>query len=125
MVDVGHDVTRFKVGDRVVGNALGMEKKHNKSSMCGFQLYTVLLAEMTSPVPECIPLAGAAVIPLGLSTASCGLFQKGQLGLRYPSPSRPQQVTEAAPEVVLIWVGSSSVGCNAIQVRAYPTIVAL
>ncbi|KLU81757.1 zinc-binding oxidoreductase CipB [Magnaporthiopsis poae ATCC 64411] len=114
VVDVGPDVTRFKVGDRVVGNALGMEKKHNKSSMCGFQLYTVLLAKMTSPVPESISLARAAVIPLGLSTASCGLFQKDQLGLRHPSPSRPQQENEA-PEVVLIWGGSSSVGCNAIQ----------
>ncbi|KAL8381563.1 hypothetical protein RB595_005716 [Gaeumannomyces hyphopodioides] len=69
---------------------------------------------MTSPVPEPISLARAAVIPLGLSTASCGLFQKDQLGLRYPYPSRSQQGTEA-PEVVLIWGGSSSVGCNAIH----------
>ncbi|KAL8408924.1 hypothetical protein RB594_007385 [Gaeumannomyces avenae] len=114
VVEVGPDATRFKVGDRVVGHALGMEKKHNKSPMCGFQLYTVLLAKMASPVPESIPLARAAVIPLGLSTASCGLFQKDQLGLRHPTTSRSQQETEA-PEVVLIWGGSSSVGCSAIQ----------
>lgn len=46
VVEVGSAVTRFKVGDRVVGCALGMEEDTNTSAMCGFQLYTVLVEHM-------------------------------------------------------------------------------
>lgn len=49
-------------------------------------------------------------MPLALTTASAGLFDKEQLGLRYPS-------IQAKPlnETVMIWGGSTSVGSNAIQ----------
>ena len=52
----------------------------------------------------------AAVLPLGLSTAACGLFQKDFLALQYPSvPPKPTGKT------LLVWGGSTSVGSNAIQ----------
>jgi len=53
----------------------------------------------------------AAVLPLGISTASAGLFEKSTLNLELPTePARPFN-----GKTVIIWGGSTSVGCNAIQ----------
>ncbi|KAI0130556.1 zinc-binding oxidoreductase CipB [Xylariales sp. AK1849] len=112
VIEVGPDVTRFKVGDRVISHATGMEKKYNTSAMSGFQLYTAVQDKMTSKIPDSLEFEQAAVLPLALSTASCGLFEKDQLALRYPSIASQKSDSQ---EVVLIWGGSSSVGCNAIQ----------
>ncbi|OQV07102.1 Alcohol dehydrogenase GroES-like domain-containing protein [Cladophialophora immunda] len=112
VVEVGKDVAaRFKVGDRVVGHAIGMAKKHNFASHCGFQEYTVLLAHMASHIPDTLSYEDAAVIPLGLSTAACGLFQIDQLAMQLPA------VPAAKPtgKTLLVWGGSTSVGFNVIQ----------
>lgn len=110
VVDVGSAVTRFRVGDRVVGHAVGVEEKYNKSAYSAFQTYTVLLDHMTSQIPSTLSYESAAVLPLGLSTAACGLFQRDQLALQYPSvPPKPTGKT------LLVWGGSTSVGVNAIQ----------
>ncbi|KAK5220665.1 hypothetical protein LTR72_007287 [Exophiala xenobiotica] len=85
VVEVGKNVTRFKVGDRVVAGSHGTSQKVNSASHGGFQLYTVLLSHMVSPIPDFLSYEKASVIPLGLSTAACGLFQKDQLALQYPS----------------------------------------
>jgi len=53
------------------------------------------------------------VLPLGLSTAACGLFQRDLLGLRLPT-CHPQPTGQT----VLVWGGSTSVGSNAIQLAA-------
>ena len=109
-VGKGVDASRFKVGDRVIGNAVGMDKRSNKSAEGGFQEYTVLRTNMASPIPADLSYEKACVLPLGLSTASCGLFMKDQLALRYPCvPPRPTGKT------LVVWGGSTSVGCNAIQ----------
>lgn len=110
VVETGPGVTRFKVGDRVAGHALGMSESRNTSAESGFQEYTVLTTQMTTPIPSTVSYESAAVIPLGLSTAACGLFQKDQLSLQYPS-------LNATPtgKTLIIWGGSTSVGCNAIQ----------
>ncbi|QYF74502.1 zinc-binding alcohol dehydrogenase family protein [Cryobacterium sp. PAMC25264] len=110
VVEVGPGVTRFAAGDRVLGHAVGTDKDANTSAGGAFQRYTVLLERMAAPIPDSMPFTDAVVLPLALSTAACGLFQKDQLALRYPS---------AAPtptgQTVLIWGGSTSVGSNAIQ----------
>ncbi|MCJ1408493.1 hypothetical protein MMC19_002568 [Ptychographa xylographoides] len=111
VVEVGPSVTRFKLGDRVVGHALSTDKARCKSAEGAFQTYTVLLASMASPVPRSMSYEQACVMPLGLSTAACGLFQEDQLHLQLPSDP-PQASTGTT---VLIWGGSSSVGGNAIQ----------
>lgn len=49
-------------------------------------------------------------MPLGLGTAAAGLFSEDHLHLPLPSAS-PQRTGQ----VLLIWSGSTSVGCNSIQ----------
>ena len=110
VVEVGKDVTRFKVGDRVLGHAVGMDAKRNSAAEGAFQAYTVVLEHMASPIPDAMSFEAAAVLPLGLSTAACGLFQKDQLALAHPS-----NTPTSTGQTVLIWGGSTSVGSNAIQ----------
>jgi NADPH:quinone reductase-like Zn-dependent oxidoreductase len=87
-----------------------MDLKNNKSAEGAFQEYTVVRANMVSPIPSSMPHENACVLPLGLSTAACGLFQKNFLALSYPTVSpKPNGKT------VLVWGGSTSVGSNAIQ----------
>ncbi|EED12115.1 zinc-binding oxidoreductase CipB [Talaromyces stipitatus ATCC 10500] len=101
-VQVGPNVTRFQPGDRVVGHAVGMATKRLQDN--AFQAYTILQTNMIS-------YEDAAVLPLGLSTASSGLFQDEFLKLNLPT--EPRQPSTG--EVLLIWGGSGSVGSNAIQ----------
>ncbi|KAJ9631097.1 hypothetical protein H2203_001628 [Taxawa tesnikishii (nom. ined.)] len=110
VVAVGSKVTRFKKGDRVVGQAVGMATKRDQDN--GFQSHTILNEHMASELPDSVPYENAAVIPLGLSTAACGLFQEAPfLHLRFPTEPAQSPIGQT----VLIWGGSSSVGSNAIQ----------
>ncbi|KAK7946132.1 uncharacterized protein PG986_010453 [Apiospora aurea] len=116
----GEATKRFRPGDRVVGQALGSEKKFNDPAMGAFQHYVLLQANMVSPIPDSLSFERAAVLPLALSTASCGLFQKDQLALRHPAVATAdedgnEQTKKAEKETLLVWGGSTSVGCNAIQ----------
>lgn len=110
VVAVGPGVSRFTIGDRVVAHALGTSKPRNSSAEGAFQKYTVILEHMASPIPNNLPFERAAVLPLGLSTAACGLFQADCLGL-----DRPSAVTRRNGKMLLVWGGSTSVGSNAIQ----------
>jgi NADPH:quinone reductase-like Zn-dependent oxidoreductase len=110
VIGVGGGVTRIAVGDRVLGYAAGSDKHRNRAAEGAFQDYVVLLAHMTAPIPDAMTFEQAAVLPLGLSTAACGLFQTDFLAMNAPS---------AAPtptdKTLLVWGGSTSVGSNAIQ----------
>ncbi|WP_375437326.1 zinc-binding alcohol dehydrogenase family protein, partial [uncultured Hymenobacter sp.] len=110
VVEVGAGVTRFQVGDRVLAHAVGADKKRNSPAESAFQQYTVVLAHMAAPIPDSLAYESATVLPLALSTAACGLFQKDQLALNYPSAA-------ATPtgKTILVWGGTTSVGSNAIQ----------
>jgi NADPH:quinone reductase-like Zn-dependent oxidoreductase len=110
VVEIGDGVTRFKVGDRVLGHAVGPDKGRNRAAEGAFQQYTVLLDFMATPIPEGMSYETAAVLPLGLSTAACGLFEKDFLALDHPSAN-----PEPTGKTLLIWGGSTSVGSNAIQ----------
>ena len=110
VVEIGQGVTGFQIGDRVVGHALSTDEKHNSSTEGAFQMYTVLLAHMASKIPDILSYESAAVLPLGLSTAACGLFQKDQLALQYPS-----MTPKPTGKTLLVWGGSTSVGSNATQ----------
>lgn len=107
---IGEGVSRFRIGDRVLGFAAGSEKSHNTAEEGAFQHYVVLEERLCSPVPNAISYETACVIPLGVATAASALFQADQLSL-----SPPKSDAGAKGETVLIWGGSSSVGSNAIQ----------
>jgi NADPH:quinone reductase-like Zn-dependent oxidoreductase len=113
VAEVGEGVSRFKSGDRVVAHALGLNRNRNRAAEGAFQIYCVVSAQMASPIPGDLSFESAAVLPLGLSTAACGLFQKDFLALDLPS-------AEATPtgKALLIWGGATSVGVNAIQLAA-------
>jgi NADPH:quinone reductase-like Zn-dependent oxidoreductase len=110
VVEVGKGVTGFEAGDRVIGHAVGMDVRSNKSAEGAFQQYTIIRANLASPIPSSMPYENACVLPLCLSTAACALFQKDFLALQYPTVSpKPNGKT------LLVWGGSTSVGSNAIQ----------
>ncbi len=90
VVQVGSAVTRFCVGDRVLAHAAGMDKSRNRAAEGAFQDSTVVLERMTSLIPTTMSYEDAAVLPLALSTAACGLFQQHHLSLAHPrkAPAR-------------------------------------
>jgi NADPH:quinone reductase-like Zn-dependent oxidoreductase len=110
VVEVGPGVTRLAPGDRVTGYAVGLEKSRNNPAEGAFQHYVVLMENLVSPIPVSLSFEQASVLPLTLSTAAVGLYQKDQLGLPLPI----LQPTERH-ETVLVWGGSTSLGINAIQ----------
>lgn len=110
VVEVGKHVTRFQIGDRVVGLACSTDPKCNNSAEGAFQEFTVLRPDSTSHIPSTMSYESASVIPLGLATAAAGLFQKDQLGLQLPSVS-----PKPTGQTLIVWGGATSVGCNAIQ----------
>ncbi|TXR55779.1 zinc-binding alcohol dehydrogenase family protein [Quadrisphaera setariae] len=112
VVAVGESVTRFRVGDRVLGLATGTDRGRDALREGAFQERTVLLERLTAPVPAGVSDLEAAALPLAVSTAACALFQPKHLGLAMPGAGdRPS----ATGEVVVVWGGSTSVGLNAVQ----------
>lgn len=117
VVQIGDAVTRFKPGDRVLAHAIGMDPTVNNSSEGSFQSFVVIHDNMASPIPEWMSYEQACVLPLGLSTAACALFQKDFLALDKPGIAHPDysNASDHPRKVVLVWGGSTSVGSNAIQ----------
>ncbi|KAF2678752.1 zinc-binding oxidoreductase CipB [Lentithecium fluviatile CBS 122367] len=113
VVDVGDgaEARLFKAGDRVVGHAVSFDKRSKGAPEGAFQEYVVLRTSLAAKIPENVSFARACVIPLGLSAAAGGLFQKDMLGLAHPHPSTPVMQNET----LVVWGGSTSVGSNAIQ----------
>ena len=106
IAQLGSNVTRFKIGQRVLGecdNLLTKDVTH-----AGFQRFATCQEIMVAAIPESVPLANAAVLPLCYSTAACALFKH----LKLPLPSLDPKPVE---QTILVWGGSSSVGCSAIQ----------
>ena len=110
VVAVGPDVKRFKAGDRIVALAVGAEKSRNRAAEGAFQKYSLILEHLASPIPDTLSYEEASVLPLGISTAASGMFQRDFLALDYP-----QTTPVANGKTLLIWGGSTSVGNNAIQ----------
>ena len=108
VVEVGADVKDFKKGDRVMGETHALLTGNWANA--GFQQYSAILSVMAAKIPENIPYEEAVVLPLAISTAAAGFYEKQRLAL--PHPSLTPQPTG---KTILIWGGSSSVGAVAIQ----------
>ncbi|MCF7702411.1 zinc-binding alcohol dehydrogenase family protein [Loktanella sp. M215] len=108
VVAIGPGVTRFAVGDRVLGQAVGCWT--NTPAKGGFQTRTILDVNLASPMPNSMTYTQACVLPLGIGTAACGLFQTDHLGLDHP-----RMGAKKSGITVLVWGGASSVGSCAIQ----------
>ncbi|KAL4790592.1 chaperonin 10-like protein [Aspergillus venezuelensis] len=106
---IGSEVKRFKVGDRVLGHAVGMVSKRLEDT--AFQQYTLVAQNLAAGIPGDLKYEEAVVLPLGVSTAACGLFQEDFLNLSYPTSPR----AKSTGKTILVWGGASSVGSNAIQ----------
>ena len=106
VVQLGANVTRFTIGQRVIGHCDSLITK--KATNAAFQLYSTCRQILVSAVPDSVPLANAAVLPLGVDTAAAMLFQQ----LDLPLPSLNPKPTG---KTILLWGGSSSVGGSAIQ----------
>ncbi|RAH81760.1 NAD(P)-binding protein [Aspergillus japonicus CBS 114.51] len=95
-------------------NTKPIEKRHcdslltRKVTNAGFQLYTTVREILVAEIPDSLPLANAAVLPLSVSTAASALYV--QLDLPFPSLS-----PKSTGKRIVIWGGSSSVGSSAIQ----------
>ncbi|KAL2825951.1 chaperonin 10-like protein [Aspergillus cavernicola] len=116
VIDVGSDAaaaSQFSIGDRVLGHALRFATNDDRHA--GFQEHTVLWANMAARIPASLSFESAAVLPLGVSTASAALFQRGTLNLPLPSLNPVKQSTTGTTTTVLVWGGTSSVGSNAVQ----------
>ncbi|KAF5659116.1 oxidoreductase zinc-binding dehydrogenase family superfamily [Fusarium circinatum] len=96
---VGSGITKHKVGDRVIGSNMGT-----------FQEYVPVKEHLCAKLPDNIGFEEAAVLPLCLSVAVKALFHPDYLALDLPTPE-----TKANGKFILIWGGSTSVGCNIIQ----------
>lgn len=107
VVEVGSKVTKWKVEDRVMAHAFGASI--GQSAKSAFQKYVVVDDWVPTPVPDNVALENAVVLPLASDTAAAGLFV--QLGLSTSTIGEKSSNGEA----ILIWGGSSSVGCAAIQ----------
>lgn len=110
VVSLGPQNTRFQIGDRVTAIATVFELEDPKYG--AFQEYVVGTEPLMAKIPDSVSFAEAAVLPLTLCTAACSLFMKDRLGLELP---RAGTAANSKAEVLLVWGGSSSVGCNAIQ----------
>ena len=110
VVAVGSGVIEVNVGDRVLAMAAGSAKQRNRAAEGAFQAYTIVLPRLTTVIPDDLSYTEASVIPLGVTTAACGLFQSNLLALKLPTPS-----SKARDQWVVICGGATSVGSNAIQ----------
>ncbi|CEI38639.1 hypothetical protein FVEN_g4806 [Fusarium venenatum] len=99
VIALGSGITKFKVGDRVAGYNMGT-----------FQEYVPVREHSCAKIPDNISYEQAAVLPLCLSVAVKALFHPEYLALDLPTPD-----TKASGKVILVWGGSTSVGCNIIQ----------
>jgi len=85
-----------------------------KWSQSGFQQYTNIPELLVAKIPSSMSFEQATVLPLGVSTAAAGLYEKEFLGLQFPSLS-PKSTGKA----ILVWGAASSVGSCAVQLAKH------
>nr|POE63248.1 dehydrogenase azaj [Quercus suber] len=113
IVSIGQEVTGRKIGQRVCAHTVGLHA--GKPAMGAFQNFVIVPMDFSTLLPDSVSFEAAAVLPLGMDTAMAGLFVEGQLGLSTALLEEPRRTSPANGSTLLVWGGSSSVGCCAIQ----------
>lgn len=103
--EVGKDVSRYKVGDRVAGFVRGGDPADHSNG--AFAERIKAKEGINLKIAESISFEDAATLGVGITTVAQGLYQ--ELGLPLP----PAKVGE--PTTVLIYGGSTATGTLAIQ----------
>ncbi|KAF2119047.1 chaperonin 10-like protein [Lophiotrema nucula] len=122
--EVGPDVDRFKKGDRVLGHTINLVTGRPQDG--AYTHYTVVPANKAAILPDNISFTDGVVVPFALEAAVCALSLKvpGEampgvatpaLGLPYPSL---QELAPSAGNTLVVYGGSSSVGCMTTQIAA-------
>ncbi|GAM87679.1 hypothetical protein ANO11243_057060 [Dothideomycetidae sp. 11243] len=106
--EVGTDVSTLRKGDRITGHSTGLVSGIPEEGT--YQLYTRCHATTIAKIPDSMSFIDAVVLPISISTASLGLYQKG--GLELPLPSFNPAKTG---KVILIWGGATSIGSSTTQ----------
>ena len=110
VIDVGSNVTQFKIGDRVLCFNFGVFGTAGPKSGA-FQTHSIHKTPNVAKIPDSWSYIDASVLPLAAVTAAASLFPLFHLGLDYPCvPSAPSN-----GKILLVWGGSSSVGAVGIQ----------
>lgn len=107
---VGSSVTRFKPGERVLGHSWQFHT--GDPSDGAFSLFSRIPAANAAILPENIAYTSAVVLPLAIDTASAGFYKEDYMGLAFPTTDAKSGSRDG---VVIVYGGSSSVGCAAIQ----------
>ncbi|KAJ5972880.1 Polyketide synthase enoylreductase [Penicillium vulpinum] len=121
--EVGKDVERFKIGNRVIGHAINLTSGRPQDG--AYALYTVIPASKAAILPDEISFTNGVVVPFALEAAVCALSLKEPgfampgvstpaLGLPYPS----LQEVPSSEKTLVIYGGSSSVGSMTTQLAA-------
>ncbi|KFY96429.1 hypothetical protein V500_02441 [Pseudogymnoascus sp. VKM F-4518 (FW-2643)] len=105
VVDVGADVKRLKVGDRVCGMMFGLNPSDHGTG--AFSNFIGATEDVTCKIPSSMSFEEGSSLGVAVATAGSALYQF--LGL--PMPDRPAEV----PTYVLIYGGGSATGTIAIQ----------
>ncbi|OAG02202.1 GroES-like protein [Paraphaeosphaeria sporulosa] len=110
--EIGEGVRLLQVGRRIIAQAGASSS--NDSSRGAFQKYVVVSQNAVAELPKEIAFERGVVLPLGISTAAAGLYQKDFLSLPFPSIEGLPGILNHTRTLV-VWGGSSSVGSCAIQ----------
>ncbi|PIG69558.1 hypothetical protein AARAC_002743 [Aspergillus arachidicola] len=91
---VGPGVTRFSKGQRVIAHCHGFLSGDPANS--AFQNYPIAIEPLTAAIPDHLSFEEACVLPLAVSTASAGLYQKDYLNLPLPSLTKVEPLASAS-----------------------------
>ncbi|KAK3360527.1 putative quinone oxidoreductase, partial [Lasiosphaeria hispida] len=117
--EVGSSVTRFNVGDRVIGHTINLISGRPKDG--AFALFTTVPADKAAILPATITFTDGVVVPFALEAAICALSatEPGTAlpGVSTPALGLPYPSLDPVPsgKVIVVNGASSSVGSMVTQ----------